>query len=71
MANDDGIGLPLSFGYALHDAEIYMELHVYPTGGHGYGLRKGDPATEVWPPFAEKWMTDIFKKRREIEIGPS
>lgn len=65
VANDDGIGLPLSFGYALHDAKIPMELHVYPTGGHGYGLRKGNPAAEAWPPLAEKWMTDIFNKKRE------
>ncbi|MEO7313361.1 MAG: alpha/beta hydrolase [Chitinophagaceae bacterium] len=65
VANDDGIGLPLSFGYALHDAKIPMELHVYPTGGHGYGLRKGNPAAEAWPPLAEKWLTDIFKKKTE------
>ncbi|MEO5997145.1 MAG: alpha/beta hydrolase [Chitinophagaceae bacterium] len=62
VANDDGIGLPLSFGYALHDAKIPMELHVYPKGGHGYGLRKGNPAAEAWPPLAEKWMTAIFNK---------
>lgn len=65
VANDDAIGLPLSFGYALHDAKIPMELHVYPTGGHGYGLRKGNPAAEAWPPLAEKWMTEIFNKKEK------
>ncbi|MEO5947216.1 MAG: alpha/beta hydrolase [Chitinophagaceae bacterium] len=65
VANDDGIGLPLSFGYALHDAKIPMELHVYPTGGHGYGLRKGNPAAEAWPPLAEKWMMNIFNKKEK------
>ncbi|MEO6914257.1 MAG: alpha/beta hydrolase [Chitinophagaceae bacterium] len=56
VANDDPIGVPLSFAYALHDARVPMELHVYPKGGHGYGLRKGNPAAEVWPSLATQWM---------------
>jgi acetyl esterase/lipase len=61
VANDDPIGLPLSFAYALHDAKVSMELHVYPKGGHGYGLRKGNPAAEAWPVLAEKWMKQIVE----------
>jgi len=61
VANDDTIGLPLSFAYALHDAMIPMELHVYPKGGHGYGLRMGNPAAEAWPVLAEQWMKQMFK----------
>lgn len=59
--NDDRIGLPLSFANALHDAKVPMELHVYPKGGHGYGLRKGNSAAEVWPKLAEIWMKQILK----------
>lgn len=60
VANDDAVGLPLSFAYALHDAKVPMELHVYPKGGHGYGLRKGNPAAEVWPILAEQWMKQMM-----------
>jgi acetyl esterase/lipase len=63
VANDDPVGLPLSFAYALHDAKISIELHVVPKGGHGYGLRKGNPAAEVWPILAEKWLKQIINKR--------
>ncbi|MEO8854110.1 MAG: alpha/beta hydrolase [Ginsengibacter sp.] len=63
VANDDPIGLPLSFGYALHEAKVPMELHVYPEGGHGYGLRKGNPAAEAWPGLAETWMKNILKNK--------
>ncbi len=52
--------LPLSFVYALHEAKIAMELHVYPKGGDGYGLRKVNPAAEAWPMLAEKWMKQFL-----------
>ena len=63
VANDDPIGLPLSFAYALHEAKVPMELHVYPKGGHGYGLRSGNPAAEEWPPLAENWLKRILKTK--------
>lgn len=59
VANDDPVGVPLSFAYALHDAKIPMELHVYPKGGHGYGLRKGNSAAEAWPPLAAQWIKQL------------
>jgi acetyl esterase/lipase len=45
---------------ALRDAKLPVELHLLPTGGHGYGLRPGKPAPETWPPLAEKWMKNIL-----------
>lgn len=41
---------------ALRDAKVPVELHFYATGGHGYGLRAGNSAGEVWPELAEKWL---------------
>ncbi len=41
---------------ALRDAKALVELHFYAKGGHGYGLRTGNPAAEVWPPLLEKWL---------------
>lgn len=45
---------------ALRDAKSPVELHLVPTGGHGYGLRSGNPAAETWPPLAEKWLVNIL-----------
>ena len=41
---------------ALRDAKLPVELHLMPVGGHGYGLRKGKAAAEIWPVLAEKWL---------------
>lgn len=41
---------------ALRDAKLSVELHILPTGGHGYGLRPGNTAPETWPLLAEKWL---------------
>jgi acetyl esterase/lipase len=56
VANDDPIGIPLSYAYALHDAKVPMELHVYPKGGHGFGLHRGNGVAWEWPGLAEIWI---------------
>jgi arylsulfatase len=66
VANDDPVGVPLSYAYALHDAKVPMELHVYPNGGHGFGLRRGNGVPWEWPPMAEKWVTDRYRTLKEI-----
>ena len=44
MAQDDPVGVEnvLGYGMALRKAKVPMELHVYPTGGHGYGLQQDE-----------------------------
>ncbi len=57
-AFDDGVSVhnSLLLAAALKDASVPAELHVYASGGHGYGLRKTkDPVTE-WPKQAAIWM---------------
>ncbi|HVI49552.1 MAG TPA: alpha/beta hydrolase [Chitinophaga sp.] len=41
---------------ALRDANAPAELHYYAKGGHGYGLRPGNPAADVWPGLAAIWL---------------
>lgn len=41
---------------ALRDHKIPVELHLLPTGGHGYGMRPGNIAAETWPNLARKWL---------------
>lgn len=43
---------------ALRGSKVPVEFHFLPTGGHGYGLRKGNPAAEAWPVLAENWMKE-------------
>jgi acetyl esterase/lipase len=40
----------------LNRAEVAVELHLLPEGGHGYGLRPGNTAGRTWPGLAEKWI---------------
>ena len=58
MTEDDPLRIEsvLFYSAALHQAKVPFELHVYPVGGHGYGLREtGDPVA-TWPKLAAAWM---------------
>ena len=46
----------LSYAIALKEAKVPFELHVYPTGGHGYGLRPTKDYVTSWPRRAADWM---------------
>jgi acetyl esterase/lipase len=46
---------------ALRNAKLPVELHLLPSGGHGYGLRPGKIAAETWPLLAEKWLKTVLK----------
>ena len=48
---------------ALRNAKLPVELHFLSTGGHGYGLRPGKVAAEIWPLLAEKWLGIVLKKK--------
>jgi acetyl esterase/lipase len=58
MALDDPVKVENVIGYAmeLKAAKVPMELHVYPTGGHGYGLRPSKDYVTTWPQRAADWM---------------
>jgi hypothetical protein len=34
-------------------------MHLYATGGHGYGLRPSDKLVTTWPKRAEEWMRSL------------
>lgn len=60
QANDDrgslAEGSTLAF-LALRKAQVPAELHIYSTGGHGFGLRpNGTQAPIDWPGRAELWL---------------
>ncbi|MEZ0471698.1 alpha/beta hydrolase [Luteimonas salinilitoris] len=58
-ADDDAVPVEnsLVFHRALRRAGVPAELHVYPHGGHGFGVRgaSGTPLA-LWPEMAMAWM---------------
>ena len=41
---------------ALKKASVPAEMHIYATGGHGYGMRPTDAPVTHWPRHAESWL---------------
>jgi acetyl esterase/lipase len=63
VASDDPFNAPFPLGQALRDQKLPFEFHIVAKGGHGYGMRKGNPAAEAWPPLAATWLRQtVFGK---------
>jgi acetyl esterase/lipase len=66
MAQDDPVHVENALVYAaeLQKQKIPFELHIYPTGGHGYGLRRTSEPVTSWPDRLQDWFTSrgILKK---------
>lgn len=58
QANDDRVGPENSavLYLALKKAGVPAELHIYATGGHGYGLRPSKNPCSEWPKRCEEWL---------------
>lgn len=41
---------------ALKKAGVSAELHIYESGGHGYGLRRSELPVTSWPDRMEDWL---------------
>ncbi len=57
-AADDHIPVAGSLAYAsaLGAAKVPVEVHVYPKGGHGYGLRSKEAGLKEWPDLMIAWI---------------
>ncbi|WP_309709233.1 alpha/beta hydrolase [Armatimonas sp.] len=59
-AADDGVTCQSSVQLftALRKVKVPAELHVWESGGHGYGMRpqKDKPIPTAWPKRCEEWM---------------
>ncbi|MGE0610119.1 MAG: alpha/beta hydrolase [Pirellulales bacterium] len=64
-AGDDGISPENSIGMylALKKAGVPSELHVYASGGHGFGLRPSEHPASQWPDRCAAWL----KSRKLLE----
>ena len=59
-ADDRLANSSLVYASALRDADVPVELHLVPKGGHGFGMRPGNEAAETWPGLAEKWLKKVI-----------
>ena len=61
-ADDKSVPIQNSTDYflALNQYEIPAELHAYPTGGHGFGMRtEGKGSVANWPAAMEGWLKSL------------
>jgi acetyl esterase/lipase len=58
QTEDDPVHVENSLVYfaALKKNKVPAEMHLFPTGGHGYGLRKTAEPVTGWPQLAEGWL---------------
>ena len=55
----DSVEDSLSYFIALKRAGIPTELHIYPQGGHAFGLRRTNSPATAWPQLVETWLKSI------------
>jgi len=58
LAGDDAVTVEGSLAayLALKRAGVPAELHVYASGGHGFGMNPGTRPVAAWPARCEEWM---------------
>lgn len=61
QAQDDTshVNSSLFYYYALKEAKVPAALHIYPSGGHGYGLRNTGHTVNEWPHRVLSWLRDM------------
>ena len=62
QAQDDRVDpVEHSLGYyrALRKAKVPVELHLYPQGGHAFGLRRTTMPITGWPQLVETWLAAL------------
>jgi acetyl esterase/lipase len=59
------VGNSIQFDAAMQKAKAPCELHLFATGGHGYGLGVHGGEVATWPKLCEEWMkrTGILKAK--------
>lgn len=60
MAQDDPLGSEniLQMALELNKLKVPASVHLFPKGGHGYGLRRTADTATKWPEIAAQWMID-------------
>jgi acetyl esterase/lipase len=66
VASTDDTVVPVENSIAMYSAlkaaDVPVELHVFESGKHGFGLAPGDPVLSTWVKMCELWL----KRRRWV-----
>ncbi|HEV2579150.1 MAG TPA: alpha/beta hydrolase [Acidobacteriaceae bacterium] len=57
--NVDNVDDALSYYIALRNAHVPTEMHLYPKGGHAFGLRRTKLPVTAWPQLLDTWLQSI------------
>lgn len=49
------------YAQALQNKNIEVEIHLFPTGGHGFGAGHKEHGTDQWLPLAINWINRLEK----------
>ena len=52
----DNVNDALSYYIALRNAGVPTEMHLYPKGGHAFGLRRTKLPVTAWPQLVDTWL---------------
>ena len=55
----DTVNNSLVYYIALEKADVPVEMHLYPHGGHAFGLRRKEFPITGWPQLVEMWLWSI------------
>lgn len=66
-ADDQYVKSSLALSSKLIENKINHHFHLFPSGGHGYGLRatEGGHAAEAWPVLCNDWLKTLFLKSKK------
>jgi dipeptidyl aminopeptidase/acylaminoacyl peptidase len=71
-AQDDGVSVANSILVftELKKLKVPAELHIYASGGHGYGMRNTGHPVNSWPDRCHEWIVSQgFTKRGSVSNG--
>ncbi len=60
-SSDDGVvpvANPILYYQSLIANKVDAEMHIYNTGGHGYGMRKKSGTVQYWQENLAKWLAE-------------
>jgi acetyl esterase/lipase len=52
----DNVNDSLAYYISLKNAGVPVEMHLYPQGGHAFGLRRTKQPVTGWPQLVETWL---------------
>lgn len=53
------VGESVQYAQKLHEHGVPVEMHLFPKGGHGFGLGRESDGTNQWPGLFVRWVKSI------------